>query len=254
MLSPEKSIEIQNALGADIIMAFDECVPYSAERSYVEASVERTTRWLERCKSAHKDTERQSLFGIMQGGMYKDQRRKSAEQVTALGLPGYAIGGLSVGEPKELMYEILDDCVELLPVDKPRYLMGVGSPDALLEGVALGVDMFDCVFPTRNARNGSVLTRRGAFALKKAENRLDFFFFDEECGCKVCRSYSRSYLRHLFRTKEILCSILASYHNLYFLNEMVREAREAVRGNRFMAYKKDFLAKYSSGVSQEGVE
>ena len=167
MFTPEKSIEVQNALGSDIMMAFDECAPYPADRAYVKRSLERTTRWLRRCKEYHKDVERQSLFGIMQGGVYPDLRRQSAEEIVELDLPGYAIGGLSVGEPKDLMYEVLDSCVDYLPKDKARYLMGVGSPDCLFEGVERGIDMFDCVLPTRIARNGTAFTSHGRVAIKK---------------------------------------------------------------------------------------
>ena len=174
MITPEKSIEIQNALGSDIMMAFDECAPYPADRSYVKNSLERTTRWLKRCKDYHKDVERQSLFGIMQGGMYKDLRKQSADEIVDLDLPGYAIGGLSVGEPKELMLDILDDCVDYLPQDKARYLMGVGSPDYLFEGVERGIDMFDCVLPTRIARHGLAMTSHGRVNIKNARYERDF--------------------------------------------------------------------------------
>jgi queuine tRNA-ribosyltransferase len=246
LLSPEKSIEIQNALGADIIMAFDECVPYPAEREYVEASVLRTTRWAGRCKEAHKDTERQSLFGIMQGGMFKDLRRQSAEQITALDLPGYAIGGLSVGEPKDLMYEILDDCTEYLPKDRPRYLMGVGSPDALLEGILRGVDMFDCVLPTREARHGRAMTKNGSVNLRNAAYTEDFGPLDETCDCYTCRNFSRSYLRHLVMSKEILGATLISLHNLAFLTGLMAEARKAIEENTYAAFKEEALYRYYS--------
>ena len=246
MLTPEKSIEIQSALGSDIMMAFDECVPYPAERSYVEESVSRTTAWLKRCKDAHKNTERQALFGIMQGGMYGDLRRLSAEQVTELDLPGYAIGGLSVGEPKELMYEVLDGCAELLPADKPRYLMGVGSPDALLAGTALGVDMFDCVLPTREARHGRAMTRDGSVNLRNAKYTEDFTTLDAECHCYCCENFTRSYLRHLVMSKEILASTLISIHNLAFLTDLMAGARKAIEtgGGAYEEYKRDTLARY----------
>ena len=183
MLSPEKSMEIQNALGSDIMMAFDECAPYPADRNYVKNSLERTTRWLKRCKEYHKNTEQQSLFGIMQGGMYKDLRKQSAEEIVELDLPGYAIGGLSVGEPKEIMYEVMDDCVDYLPADKPRYLMGVGSPDCLFEGVERGIDMFDCVLPTRIARHGMAMTSQGRVNIKNAKYERDFTPLDPNCDC-----------------------------------------------------------------------
>ena len=181
-LSPEKATEIQNALGSDIIMAFDECAPYPADRQYVKNSLERTTRWLERCKAAHKYPEKQALFGIVQGGMYKELREQSAKEITAIDLPGYAIGGLSVGEPKDMMYEVLDYTVPLLPEDKPRYLMGVGSPDDLLEGVLRGIDMFDCVLPTRIARNGTAMTSQGKVVVRNASYAEDFTSLDSEIG------------------------------------------------------------------------
>lgn len=244
MLTPERSIEIQNALGADIIMAFDECVPYPADRSYVKASLERTTRWLKRCKDFHKNVERQSLFGIMQGGMYKDLRRLSAEQIVELDLPGYAIGGLSVGEPGKIMYEILDDAVDLLPEDKPRYVMGVGTPDHLFEGVQRGVDMFDCVLPTRLARNGAALTSTGRISIKNSKFERDFTPLDHECDCYTCRNYSRAYLRHLYKSNEILSSILLSEHNLHFLINTMGKIRKSIEEDRFLEYKKEFYSKY----------
>ncbi|MBE6036559.1 MAG: tRNA guanosine(34) transglycosylase Tgt [Clostridiales bacterium] len=244
MFTPERSIEVQNALGADIIMAFDECAPYPATRDYVKKSLERTTRWLVRCKEAHKNTENQSLFGIMQGGMYKDLRKQSAEEIVALDLPGYAIGGLSVGEPKELMYEVLDDCVDYLPENKPRYLMGVGSPDCLFEGVERGIDMFDCVLPTRNARNGSALTSQGPVSIKNAAYARDFSPLDPECDCYVCRNYSKAYLRHLFKSNEILCSMLLTEHNLHFLVHTMEQIRKSIEEDRFSELKKEFFSKY----------
>ena len=244
MLTPEKSIEVQNALGSDIMMAFDECAPYPADYSYVKNSLERTTRWLRRCKEAHKDTERQSLFGIMQGGMYKDLRYQSAMEIVELDLPGYAIGGLSVGEPRELMYEVLDYATDYLPKDKPRYVMGVGTPDHLFEGVERGVDMFDCVLPTRLARNGSAMTSHGKVNIKNARFERDFTPLDHECDCYVCRNYSRAYLRHLFKANEILSSMLLSYHNLHFLVHTMQNIREAIEQDRFKEYKREFYMKY----------
>lgn len=244
MLSPEKSMEIQNALGSDIIMAFDECTPYPADRKYVKDSMERTTRWLKRCKEYHKDTERQSLFGIMQGGMYKDLRKESAKQIVELDLPGYAIGGLSVGEPKEIMYDIMDECVDYLPVDKPRYLMGVGSPDCLFEGVERGIDMFDCVLPTRIARHGMAMTSQGRVNIKNAKFERDFTPLDPECDCYTCRNYSKAYLRHLFKADEILSSMLMTNHNLHFLVKTMEGIRQAIEEDRFLEYKKEFYDKY----------
>ena len=242
--TPEKSIEVQNALGSDIMMAFDECVPYPADHDYVAKSIARTSRWLKRCKDYHKDIERQSLFGIMQGGMYKDLRRESANQIVDLDLPGYAIGGLSVGEPKEMMYEILDDCVDYLPTDKPRYLMGVGSPDCILEGVERGIDMFDCVLPTRVARNGMAMTSHGRVNIKNACYEEDFTPLDPECDCYCCRTYTKSYLRHLFKSDEILSSMLLSEHNLHFLVKLAENIRKAIDEDRFSEFKKEFTDKY----------
>lgn len=244
MLSPEKSMEVQNALGSDIIMAFDECAPYPADRSYVKHSLERTTRWLKRCKDYHKNTEQQSLFGIMQGGMYEDLRKESAEQIVDLGLPGYAIGGLSVGEPKELMLEVLDYCVDYLPVEKARYLMGVGTPDYLFEGVQRGVDMFDCVLPTRIARHGMAMTAHGKVNIKNAKHERDFTPLDSKCDCYTCRNYSRAYLRHLFKANEIFSSMLLSNHNLHFLVNMMKNIRKSIEEDRFLEYKKEFYGNY----------
>lgn len=244
MITPEKSIEIQNSLGSDIMMAFDECAPYPADRTYVKNSLERTTRWLKRCKDYHRDWERQSLFGIMQGGMYKDLRRQSAEEIVELDLPGYAIGGLSVGEPKELMLDILDDCVDYLTEDKARYLMGVGSPDYLFEGVERGVDMFDCVLPTRIARHGLAMTSAGRVNIKNAMYERDWEPLDPECDCYTCRNYSKAYLRHLFKSGEMLSSMLLSNHNLHFLIKMMGNIRKAIEEDRFLEYKKEFYDKY----------
>jgi len=247
MLSPEKSVEIQTALGSDIMMAFDECTPYPADREYVKQSLERTSRWLARCRDAHKNTEKQSLFGIMQGGMYHDLRKQSAQEIVKMDLPGYAIGGLSVGEPRELMCEILDGCVDLLPEDRARYLMGVGTPDYLFEGVERGVDMFDCVLPTRIARNGTALTSHGQINIKNAKFTRDFTPLDPECDCYTCRNYSRAYLRHLFKAGEILSSMLLSNHNLYFLVKIMENIRKAIEEDRFSAYKNEFYEKYGFG-------
>ena len=243
-LSPEKATEIQNALGSDIIMAFDECAPYPADRQYVKNSLERTTRWLERCKAAHKYPEKQALFGIVQGGMYKELREQSAKEITAIDLPGYAIGGLSVGEPKDMMYEVLDYTVPLLPEDKPRYLMGVGSPDDLLEGVLRGIDMFDCVLPTRIARNGTAMTSQGKVVVRNASYAEDCTSLDPECDCYTCKNYTKAYLRHLIKCNEILGARLLTIHNLHFLLKMMENVREAIKEDRLLDYKKDFFEKY----------
>lgn len=244
-LSPEKATEIQMALGADIIMAFDECVPYPAEHDYAKASTERTTRWAERCQKAHIRKD-QALFGIVQGGMYKDLRAKSANDLVSLDFPGYAVGGLSVGEPKALMYEMLEHTVPLLPENKPRYLMGVGTPDCLVEGVMHGIDMFDCVFPTRVARNGTVMTRRGRLVVKNAEYARDFKPIDPDCGCYACRNFSRAYIRHLLKTDEIFGLRLTTTHNLHFLLDFMKNMRKAIIEDRFPAFRQEFWEHYKT--------
>lgn len=249
-LSPERAIEIENALGADIIMAFDECAPYPAERDYVKKSLERTSRWAARCKEAHKKPDQQALFGIVQGGMYPDLRKQSAEEITAIGFPGYAIGGLSVGEPKPMMYEILEQTTPYLPEDKPRYLMGVGSPDDLLEGVLRGVDMFDCVLPTRIARNGTAMTSVGKVVIKNAKYYDDFSPLDPNCGCYTCRNYTKAYLRHLYKADEILSSRLMTYHNLFFLIELMKNVRQAIMDDRLLDFKDEFFRKYGYTVEE----
>lgn len=243
-ISPEKSIEIQNALGSDIIMAFDECAPYPSDREYVKNSLERTTRWAKRCKDAHKYPDRQALFGIVQGGMYKDLREQSAKEIIDLDFPGYAVGGLSVGEPAELMYEVLDFTVPLLPKNKPRYLMGVGSPDYLFEAVIRGIDMADCVLPTRIARNGTFLTSHGKVVIKHAKYERDFSTLDPECDCYTCKNYTKAYLRHLFKSNEILGARLATIHNLYFLLKLMENIRKAIMEDRLLEYKEEFYSKY----------
>ena len=243
-LSPEKAIEIQNKLGADIIMSFDECAPYPADREYVKNSLERTTRWLQRCKDAHKNTENQALFGIIQGGMYKDLREQSAKEITAIDLPGYAIGGLSVGEPKPLMYEVLEYTTPLMPVDKPRYLMGVGSPDDLIEGVIRGVDMFDCVLPTRIARNGTAMTSQGKVVVRNAAYAKDFTPLDPECDCYCCKNYTKAYIRHLVKANEILAARLITTHNLRFLLKLMEQVRQAIREDRLLDFREEFFTKY----------
>ena len=243
-MGPEQSMQIQSNLASTIAMAFDECPSSVADRKYMTNSVERTTRWLKRCKDYHTDWERQSLFGIMQGGMYKDLRKQSAEEIVDLDLPGYAIGGLSVGEPKELMLDILDDCVEYLPKEKARYLMGVGTPDYLFEGVERGVDMFDCVLPTRIARHGLAMTSHGRVNIKNAKYEKDWEPLDAECDCYTCRNYSRAYLRHLYKADEMLSAMLLSNHNLHFLINMMGNIRKAIEEDRFPEYKKEFYDKY----------
>ncbi len=243
-ISPEKSMEIQNSLGSDIMMAFDECVPYPATYEYAKNSMERTTRWAKRCKEYHKNTENQALFGIVQGGMYEDLRKESVKQLTELDFPGYGIGGLSVGEPRDMMCEVMDYTVELLPKDKPRYLMGVGSPDYLFEAVERGIDMADCVLPTRMARNGAFITSRGQVTIKNAKYKRDFSPIDSNCNCYTCRNYSKAYMRHLFNENEILGARLATIHNLFFLINLMKSIRISIEENNFINFKKEFYGNY----------
>lgn len=243
-LSPEKAIQIENSLGADIIMAFDECPPYPATHEYAKQSLERTSRWAERCLEAHKKPEQQGLFGIIQGGMYKDLREQSAKDLLSLDFPGYAVGGLSVGEPKEIMYEALEWTTPLLPSNKPRYLMGVGSPDALIEGAIRGIDMFDCVLPTRIARNGTTMTSSGRVVIRNAQYERDFGPLDPECDCYTCRNYSRAYLRHLIKADEVFGIRLTTYHNLYFLIKLMERVRQAILEDRLLDFRDQFFATY----------
>lgn len=243
-MTPEVSMQIQKDLGADIIMAFDECIPWPAEEAYARQSLERTTRWLERCLKAHARPHKQALFGIVQGGMYKELRRQSAREITAFDLPGYAIGGLSVGEPAHLMYEMLETVVPLLPADRPRYLMGVGTPDYLLEGVLRGIDMFDCVLPTRIGRNGTVLTSRGRMIIRDAAYASDFTPIDDACDCYVCRNYTRAYIRHLIKAGEMFGLRLTSWHNVHFLVSLMQKARRAILADRLADFKNEFFAEY----------
>lgn len=242
--TPEYVMEIENALGADIIMAFDECTPYPCEQEYAKKSMERTIRWLKRCKDAHKNTGEQALFGIVQGSTYKAFRLESARRTAELELPGYAIGGLSVGEPKELMNEVLDYTVAELPRDKPRYLMGVGSPDCLIDGSIRGIDMFDCVLPTRIARNGTVMTSEGKLVVRNAEFSEDFRPMDEACDCYACRNFSRAYVRHLIKAGEILGGRLTTIHNLRFLQNLMRQIRDAIEGDRLQSFRNEFFERY----------
>ncbi|MHA7764941.1 tRNA guanosine(34) transglycosylase Tgt [Bacillus atrophaeus] len=243
-LSPEKAMEIQNALGSDIMMAFDECPPYPAEYDYMKRSVERTSRWAERCLEAHSRSDEQGLFGIVQGGEYEELRTQSAKDLISLDFPGYAIGGLSVGEPKDVMNRVLEFTTPLLPKDKPRYLMGVGSPDALIDGALRGVDMFDCVLPTRIARNGTVFTTEGRLNMKNAKFERDFRPIDEECDCHTCKNYSRAYIRHLIRCNETFGIRLTTYHNLHFLLNLMEQVRQAIREDRLGDFREEFFERY----------
>ena len=243
-LSPEKVMEIENDLGADIIMAFDECVEYPATYEYTKQSMERTTRWAERCKIAHKDVEKQGLFGIVQGGFYKDLRSKSAEDLIKLDFPGYAIGGISVGEPKKEFLDILQYTAPLLPKDKPRYLMGVGTPDYLIEAAMAGVDMCDCVLPTRIARNGTAMTSKGKVVVRNATYERDFTPLDDECDCYTCRNYTRAYIRHLVKVNEILGVRLLSIHNLRFLTKLMERVRIEIENDNLLNFRNEFYNKY----------
>ncbi|MDR2514889.1 MAG: tRNA guanosine(34) transglycosylase Tgt [Christensenellaceae bacterium] len=243
-ISPESCMQIQQALGADIAMAFDECSPYPCDHERAREAMGRTHRWAARCKAAHA-REDQALFGIVQGAFYKDLRIESAKTLVEMDLPGYGIGGLSVGEPKPLMYEVLGELSPHMPAEKPRYLMGVGSPDCLLEGIALGIDMFDCVLPTRIARNGTVFTKYGRLVVRNQSYARDFEPLDPGCDCPVCKSYSRAYIRHLIKAEEILAARLTSYHNLYFLQRLMRGARVAIEEGRFLEYKDEFFENYN---------
>lgn len=251
-ISPEIAMDIQNALGPDIMMAFDECPPYPADYQYVKLSTERTSRWAERCLKAHARPHDQALFAIVQGGMFADLRKESAVQLTSMDFPGYAIGGLSVGESKELMYEMLDHTVPLLPTNKPRYLMGVGSPDALLEGSVRGVDMFDCVLPTRIARNGTVMTSEGRLVVKGAKFARDFGPLDPNCSCYTCKNYSRAYLRHLLKADETFGIRLTTYHNLHFLLDLMRNVRQAIAEDRLLDYRDEFFDRYGMKENSRG--
>lgn len=242
-LSPEVSIKAQEDLGSDVAMAFDECIPYPAEYSYAEQSTARTTRWAERCLQSHT-RENQGLFGIIQGGMYKDLRQKSAEEICAMPFDGIAVGGLSVGEPHDLMYDVLEHTTQFIPKEKARYLMGVGTPDCLVEGVARGIDMFDCVFPTRVARNGMAMVHTGRMNMKNKKYEHDFHPLEEGCGCYTCKHFTRAYIRHLYKSEELLAFRLVTIHNLYFLLQFMRDMRQAILEHRFTEFREAFHRSY----------
>ena len=251
LFTPESVMEIEHGLGADIIMAFDECTPYPCERDYAEKSMRRTLRWAERCIKRHQElsaqrTHRppQALFGIIQGSVYPDLRRTCAQELIQMDLPGYAIGGLAVGEPRDSMFGVIRETTPLLPNGKPRYLMGVGLPNDLVEAVGAGADMFDCVVPTRNARNGTVFARNGRLRLKNAAHAEDPQPLESDCACKTCSHYSRAYLRHLFKTNEVLGMHLATFHNVFFFQQLMRDMRDAIISGHFAAWQADFFALY----------
>ncbi|MCO7150681.1 tRNA guanosine(34) transglycosylase Tgt [Vagococcus lutrae] len=243
-LSPEKAIQIQNKLGPDIMMSFDECPPFYESHDYVKKSIERTTRWAERGLKAHANPDRQGLFGIVQGAGYKDLRIQSAKDLVSLDFPGYSIGGLSVGESKEEMNEALEWLNPILPSNKPRYLMGVGTPDSLIDGVIRGVDMFDCVLPTRIARNGTCMTSQGRLVVKNAKYERDFRPIDEKCDCYACRNYTRAYVRHLIKANETFGLRLTSYHNLYFLLNVMKQVRQAIMDDNLLEFREAFFEEY----------
>ena len=243
VLSPEKSIQIQNDLGADIIMAFDECAPYPCEYQYAKKSLAITHDWAERSLAAHNN-KKQLLFGIMQGATYEDLRKESARFLTELDFDGYAIGGLAVGEPTTKMYQTIELVEPLLPKNKPRYLMGVGTPENILEAVERGIDMFDCVLPTRNARHGVLFTSDGLLRIKNAPHKDSSEPIEKNCTCPICQNYSRAYLRHLFNAGEMTAMRLATLHNLYFYFKLMRDIRNSIEERRFQEFKKSFLRRY----------
>lgn len=243
--SPEIAIEIQEKLGADIIMSLDECAPYPCTYEYMKNSVERTLRWAKRGKDAHK-REDQALFGIVQGGAFKDLRKYCAEELVKMDFPGYSIGGTSIGEPKDVMFKMIEYSVPYLPKDKPRYLMGVGSVDAILEGVSQGVDMFDCVLPTRIARHGALMTSTGRVNIRDKKYEKDFTPLDPNCDCYCCKNYTKAYLRHLYKCDEMFGKRLLSIHNVRFLIHMMEEARTAIQEDRFLDFKEEFLKRFNN--------
>ena len=243
-ISPEISIEIQEALGSDIMMAFDECCPYPSTYEYTKKSMERTTRWAKRCKESQTNIEKQGIFGIIQGGFFKDLREKSAEELIELDFPGYAIGGISVGEPKEEFLDILNYTTPLMPENKPRYLMGVGTPDYLIEAALAGIDMCDCVLPTRIARHGTAMTSHGKVVVRNAIYEKDFSPIDTDCDCYACKNFSRAYIRHLINTKEILGIELLSIHNLRFLTKLMERVRIEIENDNLLNFRDEFYKNY----------
>lgn len=242
-LTPELSIGIQKTLGSDIMMQLDECTPWPASYDYAKNSLERTTRWLERAIDVWDHPEKQALFGIVQGGMYADLRQQSAREITSFDLPGFGVGGLSVGEPLATMLEMLDVIKDIMPREKPRYLMGVGTPVYMVESVLRGIDMFDCVYPTRVGRNGTAITSKGRVVIRNAVYAKDFSPIDPDCNCYVCKNYTRAYLRHLIKANEILGMRLLSWHNLYYLIDLMKQAREAIQADKYLDFVKEFYYK-----------
>jgi queuine tRNA-ribosyltransferase len=241
LITPEEAVRIQMQLGADVAMCFDECTPYPATYEYIRDSMERTVRWANRCKQAHERQD-QALFGIIQGGVHLDLRQQCLEQLQEIGFDGYAIGSLAVGEPKEAMLEVLEHVIPRLPAGEPRYLMGVGTPEDLVEGVRLGVDMFDCVMPTRNARNGMLFTRHGSLQIKNSCHASDDRPIEDGCRCYTCTRFSRAYLRHLFMARELLAYRLNTLHNLHYYLNLMAEMRTAIDQGEFLQWRRDFHA------------
>lgn len=246
-LSPEKAIDIQNKLGADMIMSLDECAPYPSSYEYMKNSVERTIRWAKRGKDAHHDPK-QALFGIVQGGEYPELRKQCAQALVEMDFPGYSIGGTSVGEPKDVMYKMVEDAVKWLPENKPRYLMGVGNPIDLIEAAIRGIDMYDCVLPTRVARHGALMTHTGRMNINNEKFKEDFTPIDSECDCYTCRNYTRAYLRHLHKADELFGKSLLSIHNIRFLLQLSEDIRQAIQEDRLLDFKEEFLNKYGRDV------
>lgn len=246
-LSPERSMEIQRLLGSDIVMCFDECTPFPAEESVALKSMQLSMRWAQRSRDAFGDRPGHALFGIQQGSVFPDQRAESAEKLRAIGFDGYAVGGLAVGEGQEQMFDVLDYAPDMLPADRPRYLMGVGKPADIVGAVARGIDMFDCVLPSRSGRTGQVFTRRGVLNIKNARHQDDPRPIDEACGCPTCTSYSRAYLHHVFRAGEIISSMLLTWHNLYFYQELMAGMREAILRERFADFEQEFQVSRALG-------
>ena len=247
LISPERSMEIQRLLGSDIVMAFDECTPYPADEATARSSMELSMRWAARSREAFGERPGHALFGIQQGSVFRDQREESAEALKAIGFDGYAVGGLAVGEGQELMFEVLDYAPGLLPADRPRYLMGVGKPDDIVGAVARGIDMMDCVLPTRSGRTGQAFTRRGVVNIKNARHAEDPRPLDAACTCPACRSYSRAYLHHVFRAGEIISSMLLTWHNLHYYQDLMAQMREAIAAGRFEAWQRGFHAERAEG-------
>lgn len=251
-LSPERAIDIQNKLGSDIMMSLDECPPYNEGYGYVKDSINRTSRWAERGLKAHANPQTQGVFGIVQGAGYKDLRKQSAKDLVSLDFPGYSIGGLSVGEPKEEMNHMLEYTTPLIPENKPRYLMGVGAADSLIDGAIRGIDMFDCVLPTRIARNGTCMTSKGRLVVKNAKFARDFRPIDEHCDCYTCRNYTRAYVRHLLKCDETFGIRLTTYHNLYFLLHLMKQVRQAIKVDQLLEFREQFFEAY--GFNEENAK